>query len=131
MGVDVKMFHSERLQNVDLRLVRLLTEYDKEHPIIIICGARTQQEQNDAFKRGNSKVAWPHSKHNHLPKSLACDVAPSKDGAIDWRNIPAFVEMGEGIEALAKNMGILISWGGRWKMRDYPHIQLEVELPKP
>ena len=43
----------------------------KDHSVI--AGHRDCDEQDAAFKSGNSKVKWPNGKHNEMP-SLAIDV---------------------------------------------------------
>ena len=49
----------------------------------VICGHRTEAEQNDAHARGASKLRWPKSRHNSYP-SMACDVAPYVGGSVTW-----------------------------------------------
>jgi peptidoglycan L-alanyl-D-glutamate endopeptidase CwlK len=60
--------------------------------ISLICGHRGQREQNIAFEEGNSKVRWPHGKHNQLPSvavgstlswSWRSDI--SADASLRWR----------------------------------------------
>ena len=41
----------------------------------ILCGHRTEEEQNRAVVEGKSKAPWPQSRHNSSP-SRAVDVAP-------------------------------------------------------
>jgi len=53
---------------------------------MIICGVRSEEEQNNAFAKGNSKVKYPNSKHNTVP-SLAVDVVPYEVNHIDWSKL--------------------------------------------
>ena len=64
-------------------LARLCDAVIKYYDHSLIYGIRIEEEQNDLFSRGLSKLAWPLSKHNAdplapFPKnlSLAVDVAP-------------------------------------------------------
>lgn len=52
----------------------------------VICGHRTQAEQDRAVADGLSKAPWPTSRHNSTP-SMAVDVAP---WPIDWEDIARF-----------------------------------------
>jgi peptidoglycan L-alanyl-D-glutamate endopeptidase CwlK len=58
---------------------RLIERYD----FTVICGHRGEEDQNKAFKEGNSKLQFPDSKHNTVP-SLAIDLAPYESTGIDW-----------------------------------------------
>jgi len=82
----------------------------------VLCGYRGEAEQNDAFKRGTSKLQYPKSKHNRIP-ALAVDVAPYP---VDWKNNAAFEALREHGLKLAAKMHIrirVISW-------DLPHYEL-------
>jgi peptidoglycan L-alanyl-D-glutamate endopeptidase CwlK len=43
--------------------------------VSLICGHRTEEEQNEAFAKGNSKLRWPKSAHNSTP-ARAVDFQP-------------------------------------------------------
>ncbi|MDH5612234.1 MAG: M15 family peptidase [Gammaproteobacteria bacterium] len=78
----------------------------KHHDITILVGHRTETEQTDAFKKGNSTKQWPQSKHNSYP-SMAVDVAPypipegwgdlkgqtTKTRDLDWKERVKFYEV--------------------------------------
>ena len=92
-----------------------------ETDIIILCGHRGEQEQNEAYRTGKSKLMWPNGKHNKLP-ALAVDVAPYP---IDWNNIERFKELAVIIKRIAGELGINVKWGGDWQsFKDYPHWEL-------
>jgi len=57
--------------------------------ITVLCGYRSEAEQNAAFAKGTSKLKFPRSKHNSFP-SLAVDIAPVKNGKVDWNDIKLF-----------------------------------------
>jgi len=101
-----------------------------EHDFTILCGHRTKEEQEAAFRAGASKLKFPHSKHNSFP-SRAVDIAPYP---IDWKNIDRFIELAEAVKAKADKMGIKIIWGGDFNNDgdkttndawDKPHFELQ------
>lgn len=102
----------------DLREVAL--EAIKEFDFVVICGYRNRQDQERAFNDGKSNAHYGQTGHNYSP-SLALDAVPYP---IDWGNTVAFQRMGKAFLAAAKAKGISITWGGSWKMRDYPHFEL-------
>lgn len=93
----------------------------------VICGHRTEEEQNEAYRKGYSKLKYPRSKHNKIP-SMAVDVVPYP---LDWSDIASFKELAEHIKSVWSTMEYEKAtgdWelvhGGDWKMRDYPHWEL-------
>lgn len=102
----------------------------------IICGHRSQKDQEIAFKTGKSKLKFPNSKHNSNP-SWAVDAAPSP---IDWENLHRFHWFGGyvlGIADMLYKQGKMthrVKWGGDWDrdmdlgdekgLRDFPHFEL-------
>lgn len=103
-----------------LDLQAILDEAIKHYDFKIICGHRGEDEQNQAYRMGRSKVRWPNSKHNSIP-SKAADCAPYP---IDWEDLERFNEMAIHIKTAADKLGAEIRWGGDWKMKDYPHVEL-------
>ena len=56
------------------------------------------------------------------PLAQAVDLAPVP---LDWKDIPAFEQLGKDVQTAADELGIAIVWGGTWThLRDYPHFQL-------
>lgn len=102
-----------RLSTVDPRLVAVVEDVAGRMPIMVICGHRTQAEQDDVVRRKMSKTPWPRSKHNSMP-SLAVDLAPLKGKAIDWNDTPAFVAMAKLMRQAASARGVTVRWGGDW-----------------
>ena len=48
-------------------LQRLFKEVIKHYDCTVICGHRSQEEQDKAVAEGKSKVRYPDSKHNSVP----------------------------------------------------------------
>ena len=128
---------AQRLATCDPRLQLLVNEAIKYVDFTVLCGHRTEEEQNEAFMKGASKKQWPDSKHNKFP-SVAVDLAPwFPDVKIDWKDIAAFARLAGYIQRIADEKGIKIRWGGDWdgdwrtagndpdeRFLDAPHIEL-------
>lgn len=112
-----------RLETCDIRLQDIMHEVIKTRDIIILCGRRGQKEQDAAYYAGNSRLMFPHSKHNCYP-SLAIDIALYP---LDWKDIDGFVSLSKSVLEVAKDMNIELTWGGEWKMRDYPHYEIKLD----
>jgi peptidoglycan L-alanyl-D-glutamate endopeptidase CwlK len=110
----------ERLESVHPDLQAIAHELIKEMDVSVLCGHRTEKEQQQAFISGHSKLTWPRSKHNSLP-SRAVDIVPFP---LNWSDIPKFNEMCDRIEAIAKRLGIKVRMGRSFSFKDYPHCEL-------
>lgn len=97
--------------------------------VTVICTHRTQEEQEAAYAKGNSKLRWPNSKHNTYP-SIAVDVVPYP---LNWNNTKRFGYMAGLIVAIGKKHGYTVRWGGDWdrdgetqdqNFHDLPHFEL-------
>ncbi|OCH43704.1 M15 family peptidase [Aliivibrio fischeri] len=75
----------------------------------ILCGHRTEQEQN-ALPNTSTQVRFPNSKHNSVP-SKAVDATPYPYDEDDRERFSYFAGLVIGIGA---SMGIAIRWGGDW-----------------
>ena len=116
-----------KLNSCEPKIIEIVKELGLSHDFVVCCGHRTKEEQELAFKSGNSKVKFPNSKHNSLPSS-AVDLAPcSKDGKkIDWNDIKAFKALAQALKEIAEAKGVTIEWGGSWvSFKDYPHFQIK------
>ena len=111
----------------DLQL--LMKALIKHVDVSILCGHRTEAEQNKAYREGASTKKFPKSKHNQLP-SLAVDIAP---WPIDWKDRGRFYMVVGYVRRLADELGIKIRCGGDWdgdlntddqRLHDLPHIEL-------
>ena len=108
-------------QRVEILIARLAAQ---GVTVEAVQGLRTAQEQNDLYAKGRTKPgpkvtnakAW---QSNHC-YGLAVDLCPFVNGKPDW-NAPRKVWDSIGTEAERLHL----EWGGRWKFRDLPHVQLQ------
>lgn len=122
----------KRLETCHPDLQRLFTEVVKNYDCAVLCGHRTEAEQNFAFKTGVSKAAWPLSRHNTTP-SEAIDVMPYP---IDWKDLNRLYHFAGYVLATAHRLGIEIRWGMAWNgdfkfntkgmLMDGPHWELVI-----
>lgn len=108
------------LESCHIDLQRIAHQLIKEIDVAVICGHRCQEDQDEAYTCGRSKLMWPNSKHNRFP-SEAMDVVPYP---VDWSNIPRFADMCRRIERIAKDLEIEIRLGRDFSFKDWPHVEL-------
>lgn len=110
-------------------LQKLFNEVIKNYDCSILQGWRSNEEQEELFKAGRSKLRAKQSKHNYHP-SLAVDVIPYP---VDWENKERFYHFAGYVKGVADTMGIKIRWGGDWNNNnsfddqtfdDLPHFEL-------
>jgi len=113
-------------------LQRLFNEVVKHFDCTVICGLRSEEDQNEAFRKGHSKVQFPNSKHNtlHNLPSNAVDVVPYP---IEWENTPRMKFFIGYVLGTAKQMNINVTSGIDWdgdtflkdtNFFDHPHFQI-------
>lgn len=122
-----------KLDTCDLRLQSVFRAVIEIRDCSIICGVRGRDEQNEAFRTGNSEKEWPFSLHNTEDPMLlvkAVDVYPYPIDLYDKRRFDHFAGIVLGV---AFGMGIDLTWGGDWdsdldlnehKLQDLGHYQL-------
>jgi len=93
-------------------LQQLFNEVVKSFDCTVIEGHRGEKKQNEAYRKGNSKLKYPNGKHNKTP-SIAVDVIPYP---IDWKDRDRMHYFGGFVLGIAKKMGFKIRWGGDWDM---------------
>jgi len=117
------------LSTADKKLWDLFSEVIKYYDCTILCGTRSKEDQEKAFKQGRTTLHYPQSNHNSLP-SRAVDVVPYP---IDWSNLEQFYHFGGYVLGIAKMMGLNIRWGGDWNgdfnlknqnFYDLPHYEV-------
>jgi peptidoglycan L-alanyl-D-glutamate endopeptidase CwlK len=113
------MFSYESIQQLSSchpEIKILFNEVIKTFDCIVIQGHRDQAAQEAAFAAGNTKLHWPHGKHNAMP-SLAADVAPYP---LDWNNQKRmywFAGYVMGVAQKLKDEGRMthaVRYGGDW-----------------
>jgi peptidoglycan L-alanyl-D-glutamate endopeptidase CwlK len=130
-----------RLDTCDKKLQDIFNEVIKHYDCTIICGARSDFDQQKAFKEGKSKNDGIIKKSKHQtsrenPYSQAVDVAPfhARKPNIDWNCLPNFYIFAGYVLRVAHEMNIKIRWGGSWdgtldvrnnKFNDLVHFELE------
>lgn len=125
-----------RLQTCDPRLQEIVVAVSKEFPITVICGHRSEAEQNKAVAEGKSQTPFPQSKHNSFP-SMAVDIAPIEfvtgKPIIDWKDAARFYYLAGHMMREAINRGVPLRFGGDWdkdtelkdnKFNDLPHFEI-------
>jgi len=114
----------KRLETCDERLQKICLIAINTYDITVVSGFRGKEEQNICYAEGSSNLKFPLSYHNKYP-SLAVDLAPWKNGGIDWEDEEEFIYLGGLIMGIATGLGIELTWGGRWQqLIDMPHFQL-------
>ncbi len=102
----------------------------------VLAGYRGQEEQDELYRQGKTKVQWPNGKHNRKP-SMAIDVVPYP---VDWdlkkaNNIKRWYYFAGVVLGIAHVLGIELRWGGCWKrdndfsankFDDLPHFELKI-----
>lgn len=108
-------------------LQRLFNEIIKTRDCTIICGARTLEDQQKAFKGGFSKIDGITKKSKHQiskeqPLSFAVDVLPYP---LDWNDRRGHDNFALAVKATAEQLKIKVRWGGDFKgFRDAPHWEV-------
>lgn len=99
-----------RLATCHPEIQRLFNSLINDYDISIICGHRTEEEQNAAVASGASKTAYPDSKHNRFP-SLGVDAALYP---IDWNDAGRHYMFVGVVRERARELGIPIRCGADW-----------------
>ena len=129
----------QRLETCDEKIQMLFKEVIKHRDCTVLCGHRSAEEQFELYKQGRAEIngVWQIvdkkkvvtnvdgskkvSMHNYIP-SKAVDVAPYP---IDWKDLDKWKDFVGFVKGVASQLGVRIINGGDWKMKDYPHWQLE------
>ena len=111
----------EKLQDVDIRLVRLVEQAIKETSIdfTVLEGLRTPERQQQLVNDGFSQTM----KSKHLT-GHAVDLGAIVDGKLSWdkQHYPAIAEA---MKKVAAEQQVNIRWGGDFKsFFDGPHFEL-------
>lgn len=122
-----------RLQTCHKDLQALVMAVAAEEEVLVVCGARTKEEQAELLKKKLTKTL--DSKHCKTP-SEAVDLMPLP---LDWTDYPRIIKFGEKVMEIAKKLydeGRIkskIRWGGDFNMngdwkdekfRDFVHFEI-------
>lgn len=111
----------EKLVGVNDKLIKIARRASEtcEVEFIVTEGLRTVARQKELVAKGASKTM--QSKHI---VGRAFDVAPVIGGQVRW-DWPPFHTIAAAMKKAAKDLGIVIVWGGDWKtFPDGPHFEL-------
>ena len=102
----------DRLVGLNPSLVAVFKKACESMPfdIIVLEGLRTAERQAELLKQGATKVEV--SRHM---SGNAIDIAPYP---IDWNDTKRFKIVAHHMFAAAKELGIVIRWGGNWSRID-------------
>ena len=91
----------------------------------VIEGVRTLERQKVLVDNGSS---WTMNSR-HLIQSdgfgHAVDLAPWVGGTIPWEDWGAFEVVSKAMMLASSELGIAMTWGGDWKVKDGPHFELK------
>lgn len=109
-----------RLDTCHRDIVNVLEDVIPHYDFTVIWGRRGEQEQNEAYRLGNSTKKWPNSKHNTKPFELsrAVDIAPWHVDRphIRWNAEREFIQLSGYILQAAAELDVLMRFGGDWDM---------------
>jgi len=112
----------KKLETCNKKIQKIMHEAIKRMDFTVLCGFRSEEEQNKVYSKGASKLKFPKSRHNKNP-SDAIDIAP---WPIDWNNLARFRKLASIVKEEAKKLGYKVTWGGDWTtLVDMPHFQIE------
>jgi peptidoglycan L-alanyl-D-glutamate endopeptidase CwlK len=123
-----------RLATCHPDLQKLFNKVIERRDCTIICGHRTEEEQNEAYRTGHSQLKFPQSKHNLNP-SNAVDVMPYFDCEphIRWNDLESTYNFIGYVQGIADELGVKIRSGSDWDLdldfndqsfMDLPHFEL-------
>lgn len=138
--VNITRFGKRSINNlvgVHPDLVKLMCEAIKETPydFVVTEGVRTLERQQQLYAQGRTQpgkiVTYAdgvRKKSNHQLKTdgygYAVDIYPLINGRVGVNAVDELKVIASHIYEIAKQFDIPISWGGDWKIRDYPHFEL-------
>jgi peptidoglycan L-alanyl-D-glutamate endopeptidase CwlK len=127
-----------RLATCHPDLQKLFNKVIEHRDCTIICGYRTEGEQDEAYRTGHSQLKFPESMHNFNP-SAAVDVMPYFDSEphIRWNDVESTYNFIGYVQGIADELGIKIRSGSDWDIdldfhdqsfMDLPHFELVLEI---
>jgi hypothetical protein len=125
----------EKLASCHVDLQKVFNEVIKHVDCTVTEGHRGEERQEKLFTEGKTQLHYPNGRHNSEP-SFAVDVAPydSDIRGIPWKDREVFHLFAGYVLATARQMGIVLRWGGDWdgdfkvsdnKFDDFPHFEIK------
>lgn len=139
-GFDFDARTERNLGSLDPKAVKIFEPFIQEakkiaagmgYEYVAISGNRGEAEQNAIYAQGRSKpgkivtnARYPYSNHNHR---IALDFGIFKNGKyVDGSNPSEAEKVHRAVSKLCDKYQV--SWGGNWKMKDFPHFEIKLDL---
>ena len=122
-----------RLKGVNPRLTQIVYLASTICPVefMVVEGLRSKERQAILYAQGRTtagaKVTWT-LKSKHID-GLAVDLAPIKDGKIDWQDLKKFDAIAKAMFEAAKILGVDVRWGADWDRDGKPRERGESDSP--
>ena len=127
----------DTMVGVNPDLVKVIKEAIINSPFdfMITQGLRTAEYQNELYQQGRTKPGKIVTKSdgyikksNHQMKvdgyGYAIDFVILNGKVLDWDTESKYEAVAKHILEVGHKLGINLEWGGNWKFKDYPHIQI-------
>ena len=122
--------------NPDLVKVIKAAINDSPYDFMITQGVRSAKYQNELYQQGRTKRGLKVTnadgyikKSNHQMKvdgyGYAIDFVILNGKVLDWDTESKYEAVAKHILEVGHKLGVNLEWGGDWKFKDYPHIQLK------
>lgn len=111
-----------RLEGVHPELVRVVKRAIEITPVdfAVTEGLRTRERQAELVEAGASRTMNSRHLTGH-----AVDLVAIVNGKVRW-DWPLYPHIATAMKAAAKELGVVIVWGGDWKsLQDGPHYELD------
>ena len=127
----------DTMAGVNPNLVKVIKEAIATSPydFMITQGVRSAKYQNELYQQGRTKRGLKVTnadgyikKSNHQTKvdgyGYAIDFVILNGKVLDWDTESKYEAVAKHILEVGHKLGINLEWGGDWKFKDYPHIQM-------
>ena len=127
----------DTMAGVNQNLVKVIKEAIATSPFdfMVTQGLRTAKYQNELYQQGRTvrglKVTNADGyikKSNHQMKvdgyGYAIDFVILNGKVLDWNTESKYQAVAKHILEVGHKLGVNLEWGGNWKFKDYPHIQI-------
>ena len=127
----------DTMAGVNPNLVKVIKEAIATSPFdfMVTQGLRTAKYQNELYQQGRTKRGLKVTnadgyikKSNHQMKvdgfGYAIDFVILNGKVLDWNTESKYEAVAKHILEVGHKLGVNLEWGGNWKFKDYPHIQI-------